>query len=150
VIAPYLTTTEPPQRRKRRRCSRRLVTKALKMLKALRSVAQGGVTYRDYTPRVSDAQIIVDRYVQEPERGDAEIKGAIAESMRLYGLAGSAWNARISQRNYSFGADPAIARCEPAQRLIAHSKQSGGKFGWELWATPFGEGEKIGILLTPI
>lgn len=102
---------------------------ALKALKALRSIAQvlTTLTYRDYAPRVSDTRIIVDRYLQE-KGGDAGIKGAIAQSMHFYMLAGLAWDAELARgpavtlAYLRVGSDPAVAQCEPVLGMIADSK----------------------------
>jgi len=96
---------------------------AVRALQALRSVAQPGVVYREYAARVSDTQLVVDRYLQR-EDGAPAIKIAIADSMRLYALAGSAWAASTSRGNYAqVGSDAALVGCEQAQRVIAESKQ---------------------------
>ena len=98
--------------------------KAITALEALRSVAQPAVAYGDYALHVKDAQIAVDQYVQKSEEGPA-IRGAIADSMHFYALAGSAWNASRSRGNYAdVGSDRALARCGPAQRVIAESKRT--------------------------
>jgi len=55
------------------------LAEAMKALKAIQFVTYGGVSYRDYAPRVSDAKIVVDRYLQEPaEQGRGEVRSAIA------------------------------------------------------------------------
>jgi hypothetical protein len=96
---------------------------AIGALAMLRSVARTGVTYQEYAPRLSEAQVAVDRYLQA-EDGAATIKGAIADSFHLYALAGTAWNAGLSRGNYAaVGTDSALNRCEAAQKVIAESKR---------------------------
>ena len=96
---------------------------AIGALAMLRSVAHGGVTYQEYAPRVGQAQIAVDRYLQA-EDGAPAVKGAIVDSFHFYALAGTAWNAGRSRGNYAaVGTDPALNRCEPAQQVIAESKR---------------------------
>jgi hypothetical protein len=92
-------------------------------LAMLRSVARTGVTYQEYAPRLSEAQVAVDRYLQA-EDGAVTIKGAIADSFHFYALAGTAWNAGLSRGNYAaVGTDSALNRCEAAQKVIAESKR---------------------------
>jgi hypothetical protein len=89
---------------------------ALKALKALQSVTTGGTNYRDYAPRVSDAKIIVDRYLSAVS--EAPERPAIATAMGFYVLAGSAWSAKVSRSNYeAVGGNPLIERCGPIKQL---------------------------------
>lgn len=117
---------------------------AIGALEALRSVARTGVTYREYAPRVGEAQLVVDRYLQK-EDGAPAIKGAIADSFRFYALAGAAWNAGLSRGNYAtVGTDSALARCAHAQRVIAESKRK-SPFLWR--AKGAGEGATTGMVI---
>jgi hypothetical protein len=117
---------------------------ALGALEGLRSVARTGVTYREYAPRVSEAQLVVDRYLQK-EDGAPSIKGAIADSFHFYALAGTAWNAGLSRGNYAtVGTDAALARCAHAQRVIAESKRK-SPFIWR--AKGAGEGATTGMVI---
>ena len=96
---------------------------AIGALVTLRSTARTGVTYQEYAPRVSEARPIVDRYLRREDTSLA-LKSAVADAFHLYVLAGTAWNAGLSQGNYaSVGADPALLRCEPAQRVLEESKR---------------------------
>jgi hypothetical protein len=117
---------------------------AIGALEALRSVARTGVTYREYAPRVSEAQLVVDRYLQK-EDGAPAIRGAIADSFHFYALAGTAWNAGLSRGNYAtVGTDSALARCAHAQRVIAESKRK-SPFIWR--AKGAGEGATTGMVI---
>jgi hypothetical protein len=117
---------------------------AIGALEGLRSVARTGVTYREYAPRVSEAQLVVDRYLQK-EDGAPSIKGAIADSFHFYALAGTAWNAGLSRGNYAtVGTDAALARCAHAQRVIAESKRK-SPFIWR--AKGAGEGATTGMVI---
>lgn len=99
---------------------------ALRALKGLQSATAGGVTYRDYGPRATDAKIIVDRYVEEDKADPEPVKASIAASMKYFTLAGSAWSASISRGgNYSFVLDPAVKECAVAVKAIGE----GGRFG---------------------
>ena len=102
---------------------------ALGALETLRSVARAGVTYQEYAPRLSQAQAVVDRYLQA-EDGAPAIRGAIADSFHFYALAGRAWNAGLSRGNYAaVGTDQALNRCDAAQKVIAESKRK-APFMW--------------------
>ena len=96
---------------------------AIGALEGLRSVARTGLTYREYAPRVSEAQIIVDQYLKK-EDGAPAIKGAIADSFHFYALAGAAWNAGLNRgelcdRRYGHGSGPMRARSTGHRRVQA-------------------------------
>lgn len=117
---------------------------AIGALAGLRSVARTGMTYAEYAPRVSEAQIVVDLYLRK-EDGAPAIKGAIADSFHFYALAGAAWNAGLSRGNYAtIGTDSALARCTHAQRVIAESKRK-SPFIWR--AKGAGEGATAGMVI---
>ena len=117
---------------------------AIGALEGLRSVARTGVTYREYAPRVSEAQVVVDLYLKK-EDGAPAIRGAIADSFHFYALAGAAWNAGLSRGNYAtVGTDAALARCAHAQRVIAESKRK-SPFIWR--AKGAGEGATTGMVI---
>lgn len=69
-------------------------TEALTALKGLRSVTASGINYRDYSTRVLDAKVIVDRYVGEA--GADPQAAIIAKAMQYFELASQAWGLRIS------------------------------------------------------
>ncbi len=71
-----------------------LLKEALQALKDLESVTRAGVTYADYTPRVSETKIRVDRYLGS-KNADANIKRLMDEAMGLYVFAREAWSSRI-------------------------------------------------------
>jgi hypothetical protein len=103
---------------------------AMRALKGLQSATEGGISYRDYGPRATDAKIIVDRYVDEDKADPLPVRSAIAASMRYYTLAGNAWSALISRAgNYGFVVDPAINQCAAAQRAIEEGRASMGRLG---------------------
>lgn len=117
---------------------------AIVALEGLRAVARTGVTYREYAPRVGEAQIVIDQYLKK-EDGAPSIKGAIADAFHFYALAGAAWNAGLSRGNYTaVGTDPALARCEHAQRVITESKRK-SPFIWR--AKGAGEGATTGMVI---
>jgi hypothetical protein len=71
---------------------------ALDALKALRSVVQTGLDYREYSQRVLDAKVKVDQYLSAPANGAAERNG-IETAMREYELARDAWDASFNFLN---------------------------------------------------
>jgi uncharacterized protein YfaQ (DUF2300 family) len=85
----------------------------MKALKGLASIAQAGVTYRDYAPRVLDAKVVVDRSLQSsPDE-------AIGAAMRLYVFVSSAWSVTLAEGDYeSIGNDRALADCPTATTAI--------------------------------
>jgi hypothetical protein len=58
-------------------------TPALQALRGLQSVTQARLTFRDYTPRVLDAKVLVDSYTAALG-GLGEVKTAMREAMALY------------------------------------------------------------------
>ena len=64
-------------------------------LKALRSVVEAGIVYKDYAARVLDTKIKVDRYLQMPSHGDAKAKASVSEAMNYYLLASNVWPEKI-------------------------------------------------------
>lgn len=93
---------------------RRVANEVLQVLRGLESVTKAGVTYRDYAPRVLDAKVQADRYLQR-EWADPEIKRVVREAMDLYVLATSSWNARISKKYEGVAEDPALELCPAAK-----------------------------------
>src|SRR2546422_7652991 len=83
--APSATTSSSPS------VSSSAAAEALRALKGLQSVTTAGVTYRDYGPRVQDAKIIVDRFVQDQSTGDPGVRSAIGGAMNYYVLASFTW-----------------------------------------------------------
>jgi len=117
---------------------------ALGALATLRSVARAGVTYQEYEPRLGEARAAVGRYLRA-EDGAPAIKGAIADSLRFYALAGTAWNASRGRGNYAvIGSDGALNECEPAQQVIAESKRK-APYTWR--AKGAGEAATTGMVI---
>jgi ABC-type Fe3+-hydroxamate transport system substrate-binding protein len=68
---------------------------ALDALKALQSVAQSGIAYREYATRVLDARVKVDQYLSS-QADTTELRRAIRGAIMDYELAGNIWLANIS------------------------------------------------------
>jgi hypothetical protein len=64
---------------------------ALDALRALRSVTGSGIAYRDYSQRVLDAKVKVDRYLTSSGSQRPELVRAIRVAMLEYELASQAW-----------------------------------------------------------
>ena len=88
---------------------------ALDALKSLQSVTTAGLTYREYSPRVLDAKVRVDRYLQGEGRNRA-FQVQIEQAMDLYVLASAAWSSKIT-KEYSLGDDARVELCPVANRL---------------------------------
>jgi hypothetical protein len=62
---------------------------ALDALRALRSVTGSGITLREYSTRVLDARVTVDRYLSSQGSDSTELQRAIRVAMVQYELASS-------------------------------------------------------------
>jgi hypothetical protein len=96
---------------------------ALDALKALRSVTESGVTYRDYTPRVLDTKVKVDRYLNSAGDTEGQQVAAIRLAMRAYELASRTWTANIkdleSMRSLVNGLnEPEILKCDSVRSFM--------------------------------
>lgn len=101
---------------------------AIKALKALESATKGGVSYREYAPRVIDAKVIVDRYLGMPISGDQSIRQAVADAMSFYVLASTAWNGRVvrggTESFVAAGRDPAVQKCPAAKQAAEEPRRA--------------------------
>lgn len=68
-------------------------TEAIQALKAMRSIVQLGTTYVDYSRRLTDATIIVDRYTDEAKSSAAKL--TISTALSYYQIARALWDAKI-------------------------------------------------------
>lgn len=67
---------------------------ALTALKAIQSLTRGGVTLRDYTARLNDVNISVNRFLDGPEEVHPDARMGIELTRDLFVLARSAWQAK--------------------------------------------------------
>jgi hypothetical protein len=102
---------------------RRTATEALQGLQNLRSVTEAGLNYSEYSRRVLDGKIQVDRYVNA-SGGNQELKNGMAEALDLYLFAGAAWNAKIREAYTEVGFDRRIEMC-PVVRTFRDAATSG-------------------------
>ena len=93
---------------------------ALRQIKALASVVEGGITYRDYAPRVSDAKIRVDQFLDEYKPSPVPAFNAhISDALEFYVAASSVWNAGISRRGYEeIQVSPYVQKCAALQEIV--------------------------------
>jgi len=102
----------------------RLESEAIQAVKAVQADTKVGVTYREYAPRVLDAQITVDRYIRT-DGGNGQIKELVRQAMALYVLASSAWEARISKRTEgTLADDPALELCPVVKDKVDKAQAS--------------------------
>ena len=103
---------------------------ALRQLKALASVTEGGITYRDYAPRVSDAKIKIDQFLDEYKPSPVpKFNERVADSLGFYVAASSAWNLKLLRpeeaRNASLRLleNEYIRQCAPLQKAMPPSDE---------------------------
>lgn len=87
----------------------------LLQLKAMDSVVDGGVTYRDYIKRVADVKIKVDQFLEEHNPSPVpEFNSHIADSLGYYVAASHMWERKVApswDNMFSRPDDPAVAKC---------------------------------------
>src|SRR5262245_3060592 len=113
-------------------------TEALDALQALKSVTEIGVNYRDYTSRVVDAKVKVDKYLATPEKDDAAVRAKVDLAMRAYVVAGKLWYGTIFSRTSAADgageillADTELCNCTAVKVGIDAAKQQQAN-----WRTP--------------
>jgi len=123
---------------------RRAGREALRQLKALASAVEGGITYHDYAPRVTDAKIKVDQFLDEWRPSPHPLFNEhIADSLGFYLAASTAWNLRVSNAGGSQGparqllminlsTNPYIRKCAPLQEMLLRrrSEPDYNKYGF--------------------
>jgi len=81
----------------------KLLNEAITALQALRSVSNSNPTYGAYSPRVIDAKIIVDRYLEKPQPDEVSVRAHLNDAMELYSLVSLAWGNRSPKTQQGFG-----------------------------------------------
>jgi len=109
-----------------------LAADVLRVLQGLRSLVQAHVNYPEYGPRAFDAKRTVERYASAPG-GDAELKRGMRETMDLYMLAATAWNAGLRADSgdergaaaafASVSRDPVLDSCPAARAARDNAKE---------------------------
>ena len=105
VAAIYFEAAKPAYKPAVTSAQMGLAAEALDAVRALRSVTESSITYREYAPRVLDAKVKVDRYLSSAKPDEAELKiplnqasdakrlwSAINSAMFFYQTASQKWN----------------------------------------------------------
>ena len=107
--------------------------RAIDALKALRSAVEVDITLREYTTRLADAKIVVDRYL-ERKGGAPAPRAAVSSALSYYLAARQAWevllrlNDRIPLTYFDAIADRKLP--EPCQPLRSLAETIRGRFDW--------------------
>jgi hypothetical protein len=101
---------------------------AIDAVRALRSVTEAGLNYSQYSKRVLDAKVKVDRFTSSTSQNDAELGAIIQAVMHYYELASRAWAAKIA-KNESMQTEVGLSakadRCPAVRETVASSLFSG-------------------------
>jgi hypothetical protein len=110
---------------------------AMDALKALRSVTTTGIAYRDYTQRMLDAKVKVDKYLASPADDSPQLRGAIRVAMLEYELASQSWLVGSSSSPIAHAdlwepmgkilEDPEVAKCPVAARAVRTAGRTDAK-----------------------
>ncbi|MBI4382167.1 MAG: hypothetical protein HY574_13395 [candidate division NC10 bacterium] len=104
---------------------------ALRQLKALASVTDGGTTYQNYSSRVEDAKIKIDQFLDEHKSSPiSKFNGHITDSLGFYVAASSVWNAKVSKLNSLFYGpifqNTYVRKCGPLQNALLRGRAERG------------------------
>jgi hypothetical protein len=99
---------------------------AVDALRELRSVTGSGIAYRDYSQRVLDARVKVDRYLSAPGNDAPELRTAINVAMLEYELASQGWLTSFSPVEHTnlwtpmgkIMEEPNVAKCPAVQAVL--------------------------------
>lgn len=94
--------------------SRRDASEAIQALQDLLSAIQAGLSYTEYSRRLVDTKIKVDRYLQATSNLSTDIPDKAKNAMDLFEYARDIWAANIRYRTGSGGFD----KSGPAQRAV--------------------------------
>jgi len=114
-----------------------LLQDAMSALTALRSVTKSGISYRDYSSRVLDARVAVDRYLNSPAKNEpAGLRAEIKIAFGQFELAAQAWSAQVStsaggleiMKNVGtiLTGDTELGRCQATKKFIADTRAQWG------------------------
>jgi hypothetical protein len=101
---------------------------ALGALKAIRSVTTSGIAYRDYTQRLLDARVTVDRYLSANDSAGGAAYRAIRTAMLEYEFAGRVWLVQIDPgpdaavKAGELMPHPDFATCTPIKTMVDRAK----------------------------
>lgn len=93
---------------------------ALRQLKALASVTEGGTTYQNYSARVEDAKVKIDQFLDEYKTSPlSQFNASIVDSLGFHVAASSAWNVKVARTGYkNLINQPYILKCAPLQTAL--------------------------------
>lgn len=139
---------------------------AMDALKALQSVIDSGITYgdysqyRDYSQRVLDARVRVDRYLSSQGSGGTELRRAIRAAMLEYELASQSWITKADPPAHGgfwkpMGdamQDPDVAKCPTVKAAIEMNDNppapsSSGKRSTPVRSAPVDRSTALGLTL---
>lgn len=102
----------------------------LRVLKGLAAVTEAGVNYEKYSPRVLDAAVKINEFIEEHKDFNPEFKQHISDALGYYNAASSAWNATITQSESRFNveSDPYLKKCKTLYNMVqtAHDELKKG------------------------
>ena len=108
---------------------RQAANEVLEVLQALQAMTTGNVTPQEYTSRVANAKVQVEKYLKEGE-GDRAIKERVYEAMLVHLLAATAWKAKVVNRPAEYeevGTHPGLSACPDLGPLLNLPLPSGGE-----------------------
>lgn len=93
--------------------ARNPAVQALDALRAINSVVTAGVAYREYSARVLDGKVAVDKAL--PQVQDTNLKNSLSLASEFYVIVSSAWSAELTRsgsEGYAIaGRNPALKEC---------------------------------------
>lgn len=129
---------------------------ALDALTALRSVANSGIAYRDYSQRILDARVKVDRYLSSKESEDTELRRATRVAMLEYEFAARAWLAKVQGEPSSvvmageMMPNPDLGTCPTVKAMIDRAKEVAQTKGQQSSQRSMGLGVQVMIAKNPV
>ncbi len=106
---------------------------AIRQLKALASVTEGGTTYQNYSARVEDAKVKIDQFLEEHRVSPLpNFNESLAESLGFYVTASLVWNAKISNEAdiSELPRNPYVQKCGVLQRAVSEQVRKKGQADW--------------------
>jgi hypothetical protein len=77
-------------------CQASVQEEALDSLRGLNSVVSSGVSYRDYAPRVLDARVKVDKFLESSTAASTGwLRSSVSSVMSCYEAVSQLWNAKL-------------------------------------------------------
>ena len=108
---------------------RQAATEMLEVLQALQAMTTGNATPQEYTSRVANAKVQVEKYLKEGE-GDRAIKLRVHEAMLVHLLAATAWKAKVVNRPSEYeavGTHQGLSACPDLKPLLDLPLSTGGE-----------------------